>query len=138
MTSKIIEWDESFNVGVEQMNDEHKVIIDLIGQLFMMSESDTPFEKIVNTLEELSSFTSKHFTDEEAYMESVDYQYLKEHQKIHETLKMDLNDFIAQIKESKILSAPFFHFLNMWLREHIQTADMSYHPNIVARNKRVS
>ena len=126
--SRVIKWSDDFDVGVQRMNDEHKIIIQLIGELFEKNERNEPFSSVMVTLKELAEYTVKHFKDEEEYMESVNYPQLSVHKKIHEKLLNDLSSHAEKIEQTKSLTQPFFDFLNMWLSAHIKGIDMKYNP----------
>jgi hemerythrin-like metal-binding protein len=125
---RVIEWSEDFNVGVEEMNDEHKVIISLIGELFDKHENETDFDSTLKTLDELVKYTVKHFDDEEKFMESINYSEITSHKLIHKKLLADLESFGKKVTEERKLDDDFFNFLNMWLTAHIKGIDMKYSP----------
>lgn len=124
----IIKWSDDFDVGIEKMNDEHKIIIDLIGKVYRQNQQGENIDKIMQTIEELAEFTVKHFEEEEAYMESINYPQLDVHKKIHEKLLKDLSEHVENSKKTGNVEQSFFVFLNMWLSAHIKGIDMKYSP----------
>lgn len=125
---RVIEWSDDFDVGVSEMNDEHKIIINLIAALFEQNEKGENFERILDTVTELGAYTTKHFSDEEKFMESIGYPNIETHKLIHKKLLSDFTAHAQKIEETKTLPAAFFDFLNMWLTAHIKGIDMKYHP----------
>lgn len=117
------EWKESYALGVQKMDDEHKVLIERINTLVEAIESNddlkTPFK-------DLSEYTDHHFSEEEKYMMSISYPELSAHKKIHSQLLSQVADYGEQISGGKVDGAELINFLNDWLLKHILGVDMKY------------
>jgi hemerythrin len=79
----IIKWRDSYATGVEEMDTEHRELIDIINQLYeMLREKREPAElKII--YDRLHRYTENHFQHEEQMMEESGHDGLAEQQKAH-------------------------------------------------------
>ena len=67
----LMEWNERLDVGVEDMNDQHQKILNLMNKLFDAYEANHKFEEMKTILDELKDYTIQHFIEEESYMEAL-------------------------------------------------------------------
>lgn len=126
----------AMETSVQKMDEEHKVIIQLMNKLYDQNQKKSPKPELLKTLNELKDWTVKHFADEEEFMESIGYEKLTTHKAIHKKL---LTDFVKhyenfQKPQSLTLHADFFEFLSVWLSAHIQHIDMQYSPKAVKKS----
>lgn len=128
------EWSESLDLGVEDMNDEHKVLIDLMNKLYDQNKGGSSKPEIQSTITELFNWTKTHFEHEEKYMESVEFPGVATHKVIHKTLLDQLTEHANQFSDSldSTMDEKFFLFLKIWLTGHIQGIDMQYGKHVNA------
>ena len=133
------EWQDKYDLGVGEMNDEHKTLIHKMNGLHDLNESGASKNKIIEAYDDFTAYTIKHFTDEEQYMESIDFPGLATHKLIHKGLLEKVVAFGNDFKGSSTgkFDDNFFSFLNVWLASHICGIDMKYgeHSKIVVANK---
>lgn len=122
----LMNWSDKLDVGVDLMNNQHKKILDLMNNLYSAFENSAPYEQFLPILNELKDYTIQHFSEEEAYMESVNFSGLATHKQIHIQLLEKLTEHYQQISEDKKLDQKFFDFLKLWLSSHIQGIDVKY------------
>ena len=83
------------------------------------------YDQIMRILQELREYTIKHFTDEEAYMESIDYPALfiqkAQHKSFVEKLE-ELDHMNLDEDQDKIIE-DLLTFLTDWLINHIMKVD---------------
>ncbi|SMF25543.1 bacteriohemerythrin [Pseudobacteriovorax antillogorgiicola] len=125
MTS-FFSWNDSYDLGIDAMNSEHKTLIAMMNRLYEKHEQGAEFDSLKQSVEDLANYTIKHFSDEETYMESINYPELKVHKLIHADLLKKLAKHKEDFLASQTLSPMFFNFLKMWLSAHIQGIDMKY------------
>ncbi len=130
----MIKWRDSYNTGVEQFDQEHHIIVDLIDVLYraVRNNNDNEVEKAVN---ELISYTESHFEREEQMMADANFPHLEEHKKQHVLLKRKAKKF-QQSMQGKISYRQvydFYHFLREWLIGHIVGEDKKYGAFLAAR-----
>ncbi|HPG24436.1 MAG: hemerythrin family protein [Spirochaetaceae bacterium] len=122
----VLAWSDAFDVGVDKMNEEHQRLIDLMNRLHDLYEGDASRSEQKKTFDELAKYTVKHFADEEAYMESIEWPGLVTHRHIHAKLLDDLGTHKAAFDKGGELSSKLFSFLKIWLKAHIQGIDRKY------------
>lgn len=119
-----------YYIGVELIDTEHQQLFAYANEVYeLLHEEFTPdkYDNISDILKKLRDYTKKHFADEEAYMESIQYKRLFtqkiQHQEFIDRLdELDLEhlgeagDQDAQIKE-------ILNFLTDWLVNHILHVD---------------
>ena len=66
----------------------------------------------------------EHFKDEETYMESIGYPYLKEHQALHEDIINAMTAILKETKGIEVLQAKMKTVSHKWLVEHILESDL--------------
>ena len=119
---------EKFKTGIAIVDEEHKVLFDIIGKIHNAIDVELvhdKFDLILDILDELKEYTRVHFADEENYMREIGYEGLAQqellHQKFIETLE-DLNlDDVDENQESYLYE--FLNFLQNWLINHILKVD---------------
>ncbi len=119
-------WKDDYYLGVDAMDDEHKILINKINLLAESINLNDKTSKILNAYRQLRDYTHKHFSDEERYMESIDYPQLTNHKEIHRSLLAKLASYEAKIVEPQFDPSDLMLFLNDWLIKHILGVDMKY------------
>jgi hemerythrin len=124
-----IKWRDAYNTGVEQFDQEHHRVVELIDKMFVVLRDKSGKEVAEEACRELIDYTDYHFANEELAMAEANYPDLEEHKAEHAKLKKDAEKFLKQISESfPEGTAEFYHFLRDWLINHIQDRDQKYGP----------
>lgn len=121
-----IEWTTNLAVGVNSIDDQHKKLFDMANQLFEAGKNNKTKEFISEMLNFLDDYTRKHFKDEEAYMQSINYPGLADQKKLHVDFIAALVNLKKEYQESGgniivILSAN--QMVVDWLLKHISIED---------------
>ncbi len=122
-------WDpSSLSVSVNEMDQEHQKLIQLMNRLYDQNAEGEKKEAILSTIVELANYTKTHFQHEEAYFDSLQgYSGSETHKVIHADLLKKLGDFKNQFEQGNgVVGKEFFDFLNLWLRAHIAGIDKKY------------
>jgi hemerythrin len=122
----LLDWSKSLDIGVDAMNSEHKVLLAIMNKLYDRNEAKADRAELKALLKELGDYTVKHFTDEEAYLLSIQFPELEKHKLIHKSLLEKFAAHMTEFNKSGVLEESFFGFLKMWLSAHIQGIDMKY------------
>ena len=124
----VFDWDPvKFDVGVAKMNADHKVLIDLMNALHARNAAGATKPELQGLIDRLATATQRHFTAEEAYMDSLAFPGLRAHKLIHQKLLADFGRHAARFAAgSGQLEKGFFDFLSLWLRSHICHLDTQY------------
>lgn len=122
---KDLVWDKTLSVEVEEIDDDHRRLVDLFNILnHAVSEGDEK-RYIEAVLEELIACTVWHFRHEERLMLAHGYPGTEEHKTEHREL-IDSAVALQQgfLREGKQVSSEDLEFLEHWLTGHILVADM--------------
>lgn len=137
-------WNNSYSVGLEEIDSQHKQLIVLMNRLELITKfnptSENYADKFMNVLNELTNYTILHFATEEVLMKMFDYPDFDNHKLVHEKFvnlikekKHDLEMFIQVEqdlnKKNEFISAmatELFDFLQKWLINHIMKTDKVY------------
>ncbi len=123
----LITWNEGLSVNIKKIDDEHKVLIELINELhdaMMKGKSKEILESIISQLIE---YTKKHFATEETYFEKYNYPDADSHIIQHEKFVEKVKDFQEKHNSgSAFLSIEIMEFLKNWLTNHIIGTDKKY------------
>lgn len=123
----IIKWRDSFSVGVESMDEQHKTIIELINRLFYAIREEKTAESTLPILEEMTQYAENHFQKEEEYLKATNYSDFTSHVAMHQEFRNTLQR-LQQGLEDKDDSAvdEMYLFLRQWWTAHIMTEDKKY------------
>lgn len=124
---KLFEWNPKFDVGIDSVNREHQHLIDLINDLSDAMKKGQSKEVIGEILDNLITYGTKHFDNEEKLFAKTHYPDAAEHIKEHELFKEKANELVTQYKNgSYSLSIDTLRFLKEWITKHILETDMKY------------
>lgn len=135
----ILEWNDGMSVGVEDLDNDHRVLIDLINQL-AAAEGRQDRINLEAVLDELVDYTVFHFEKEEQYMERAGYPALPGHKRTHAILTEQVLAIRRRVVEAEQpgLGDEVLDFLSRWLREHILQADALYRPYLACNSSEES
>jgi hemerythrin len=122
-----IAWNESFSVGVAQLDHQHHRIVGLINQL--LEEPGDRFEPAVvsEVLNDLMKFVHDHFETEEQLLAQHDYPGLQEQKQDHKDFRIQLAGFcLDAMQYDARIPADLLCFLKAWWEDHILVKDMKY------------
>lgn len=128
--TEFLSWDTSLQTNVQMMDAEHQELISLMNDLHSKNERKENKQIIKTALNALGGYAQKHFADEEAYMESINYDKISTHKVMHKQLIEKFTEYAQSFEHDGVLTLPkaFFDFLKFWLVSHIHHIDMKYGP----------
>lgn len=124
---KLIEWGPKYMIGVKSIDDQHKVLVDLMNEIYKAFGSNQSKKATTRVLKELIDYTVYHFGHEEEIFKKYNYpdseNHNLQHQKFVEKIKAFQKDFNSG---NAILSFDLIDFLKSWLLNHILKIDKKY------------
>jgi hemerythrin len=127
----LMEWTDSFSVGIPSMDQQHKQLIELINQLDEAVRVSTRNPAIQNVLKNLVQYTTSHFENEEKLMRETGFAGVDGHCDVHRKLLKAVTDVMGKVKAGKLsASANLAAFLHFWLEKHIMDYDQQYAQHI--------
>jgi hemerythrin len=126
------EWKESFSVGCDIIDADHKILISLINQLDDAMETGQARDVVASVLNVLIEYTETHFGREEKLMEISGYPGIEAHKTEHARLTAQVRDIRDRFQrgERRVVDEELMSFLKTWLSGHILGIDMQYRPYI--------
>lgn len=129
----IIKWRDSYNTGIEKVDQEHKKIVDLIEQMHCVIRDKGGLEDVTKVLDAVVEYTQNHFVSEEELMQELEYDGYVEHKAEHEKLIEDVGIFKEKITSSPEGVQEFYRFLREWLVDHIMDSDKKFGEFVTAK-----
>ena len=119
-----------FFTGIELIDAEHRQLFDYANQIYELLHAEfvpDKYDNIIDILGKLRDYTKKHFADEEAYMESIQYkkiftQKIQHQAFIDELEKLNLDE-ISEIENQEETIENLLSFVTDWLIHHILELD---------------
>lgn len=121
-----IKWTPSLSVGVDFIDEQHKIWFDKADQLFSAGQRGEGKEYVLQMLDFLDEYTKTHFRDEEKYMESIKYPELEAQKKAHGHFVEELERLRKDFTESGgnlVLIVKANKMIIEWLTRHISSMD---------------
>ena len=127
-------WDESWEIGLVEIDAQHRQLVDIINELGDAMKSRKTKGVIGNVLKELEEYTRKHFSNEEALMKRYGYERLDVHKPLHVKFISQLKEFRKDVADGNFsVDVKIYNFLGDWLRGHIRGTDTQYAEVIKAK-----
>ncbi|MCU7835914.1 MAG: bacteriohemerythrin [gamma proteobacterium symbiont of Taylorina sp.] len=118
-------WDNSLSVQVDEIDEDHRKLMDLFNILNHSVAEGDDSSYIDAVMEELICCTVWHFRHEERLMLKYDYEGLAEHKSEHQELIETARELQQKYQqEGKSISSEDIAFLEHWLTGHILGTDM--------------
>lgn len=124
-----IEWNNDLSIGIELVDEQHKMLIQRLNDLSKAVEMHHGEAEIMKTLQFLIDYTTFHFTAEEEHMKKQDYPGLEYQQRQHEEFKKTLNNIVQDFEEdgsTQAIATSINTFLTNWLINHIKGVDLKF------------
>jgi hemerythrin len=124
-----IEWDESLSVGIDLIDEQHKMLIQRLKAVTEAIESNQGEGTIAKTLDFLLDYTDFHFSEEEEQMARHNYPGLDLQKQQHEEFKDSVKKLAADFEQEGAIKDIADHirdFLFNWLIKHIEEVDHQF------------
>lgn len=128
--SGIISWESKFNTGIERIDFEHRIFLELVNSFKTALDRTHNREDLVRILTEIETYAVFHFTSEENCMYFTGYPDYKNHQILH----FDLLEEFNLAKYEKLDFSKFYDFIKDWFINHTIYEDMKFKEYIKENN----
>lgn len=136
---KLVEWTEDLSVGIQEIDEQHKVLVSLLNRLYEAIIKQNDNVVIGEILQELHQYTIVHFAVEESLMRIFDYDSYDDHKKHHSDLTRQVVELESKFGSGEVtISMEVLNFLRSWLTNHILTEDKKYAPTLLQRGLKAS
>ena len=131
---RYLTWKDSYSVGIESIDNDHKKLIHLINNLQTAIDykTDKLFER--QTLDEVLDYTEYHFRREEHLMENNGYPDFVPHKEKHEKMIEKIGEYVKAYEkgESGAIES-LLTYLRSWLINHICGTDQEYSEFLISK-----
>jgi len=129
MQSNEIVWQESYNTGIEEIDEQHRILVNTINEANIKLSKDESLQTLEHITKDLLSYVLYHFETEEEMMTQYNYkgESLEEYDK-HMKQHRDFSTKVVAVRESISKGKPIeknelIEFLTDWLINHINNTD---------------
>ncbi len=125
MSNEHIGWKKEFELGVEEIDLQHRYFLDLVNRLIdELDSGDRGYQQ--KLIQELNAYVKFHFISEENMMFAAAYPGMEEHRQLHFELVQDLNTRQAYFIDGHITAKEITDFLCSWFMHHTLAEDMKF------------
>ena len=123
----LITWNETLSVNVQEIDSQHKHLVELINQLHDAMSQGRGREVMGKVLEGLIDYTRTHFATEERLMAAHAYPGQPRQKAEHDALTKKVLDLQSQFLAGQgVLTLEVMKFLKDWLSNHILEVDKQF------------
>ncbi|MCM1126468.1 MAG: response regulator [Lachnospiraceae bacterium] len=127
-----IAWDDSYKMGIEFIDKDHKILFSTMNKLLKISEDQEKNEWVCREgVKFLKNHSIEHFEREEVYMKSIGYDEYDIHKRLHDNFReKTLPALEKEMEEMHYSTESVRHFLGVcigWVISHTLTEDMAIH-----------
>jgi hemerythrin len=120
-------WNDSYSVKVQRLDDEHKKLFDIINQLHEGMKAGRGKDVLQNVIDQLLRYTEQHFKSEEGLLQQAGYPELTTHMALHQQFVSKIKGFSKDFQSgAAAISVDMLEYLRNWLAQHIQGTDHQY------------
>ena len=122
-----IKWRNSFSVGIDIIDEQHKKLIAIINELCVAQQQSTSQTIISEILDELVDYTNYHFSYEEKMLEERKYPDLGDQMDEHKEFVTKIATLhFEKVEGNLLISIKTLDYLKDWIINHILGSDMEY------------
>ena len=131
----LMQWTQAMSVGLEELDDDHKVLIRVINDLAANAGDTARRDVVRQCLLSLRRYAEFHFAREEKVMSACKYAGLDSQKSEHRDFVKRIQEVTARFDEDtegsiEVVNEALLGFLKEWLNHHILTEDMAYRPHV--------
>ena len=125
----LIEWTDDLNVGIAQIDREHRQLVALINDLDEAADRGQGKRALGTVLDGMAAYADYHFRNEEEIFERLGYPDASLHKAEHAFFALRVREFRAGLEAgTQALSFEVLDFMSRWLTNHIQRSDRKFVP----------
>lgn len=122
---KTITWEKRFEIGIAEVDHEHRELIGLINKALASIDAGTDDEDVAAHLGEINADISSHFALEERQMQDRHYPGMAAHKADHEELLDEIRDLMDG--SAGYPTGELADRLSDWFLRHFSTEDVKFH-----------
>jgi hemerythrin len=121
---EMMEWKDSYDIGIESIDKQHRQMVDMISRLEISVATDTENREMGNALKFLVDYINMHFSEEEEIMRKSGFPRYEHQKALHKGLIQKVMAVLLKLKKGEsIHPQELIGFLTDWLVTHILDED---------------
>lgn len=122
---EIFPWTRNFETGIEQVDEQHKVLVEILNRLAWHFASSTSELECNHILDELLSYAAYHFKAEEEIWKATlgEQKMVQSHHDGHQLFFVQIQMYRSSDEPEEKVMADLFNYLTRWLAFHILESD---------------
>jgi hemerythrin len=127
--SSIVEWNDRYAVGIQQIDDQHRVLLRLINNLYRDCSREEPESKkcFDMAIYGLINYIKYHFSGEEHILEQIKYPDYAAHKRQHDEFIRDILERVENSEQRRTGSPKnCVRYIRDWMLTHITLIDKKY------------
>ena len=132
-----ISWDDSLSIGIELIDEQHKIWIERLNTLSKAVETHNEMSYVSKMLDFMVDYVQFHFATEQKHMAAQGYPGLNEHKAKHAEFQHVLTELVREFEEDGAthrLGDSINTFQISWLKNHIRETDKLFGEFLAAKN----
>ena len=118
----LLEWNESLETGVEQIDGDHRGLISLANRIHAAAEAGDR-DAVTDLILDFSNYCDDHFVMEEEFMRDISYPKRMEHKRDHDQMLADLDKIMEKVRHNLDASAVMAEFIFRWTANHVMVIE---------------
>lgn len=120
-------WSKEFEIGIDQIDEQHHWLVDLTNQLHEeVTKAEPDREVIGEILVGLVDYTYNHFIVEEELFQRYEYPETDAHKAEHNKFTKEAAELLIKHEDGAEVTTEALDFLKDWLKHHILKVDKGY------------
>ena len=120
-----MKWQDKFYIGIATIDNQHKELFKIIGNLKEVSIKKDSGSKLIEALKFMVDYTKYHFAAEEEFMRRIAFTRLSKQKQLHQSFIEKLTETLVKLKNGhKVDHSKLLEFLIHWWTHHILQEDL--------------
>lgn len=119
-----VNWDDSYSVGIDTIDQHHRYLFDLINDLFEVVSNKRGAREVARLIKATDAYAKVHFRAEELMMQHYGYAGLHNQQLEHHEFEDKIGEFYEELHVNPLVAQfDVLSYLRDWLINHILVED---------------
>ncbi|MDD2895205.1 MAG: bacteriohemerythrin [Aliarcobacter sp.] len=128
LNSNAIIWKSEYNISNFKIDKEHQKLFTIAREAMNVSKLKDDAEvktKLKEIISKLFDYVKTHFSNEQKYMEEIDYPELENHKILHKNMLIMLTTLISELNKLELedIEKSLFNFIEEYFIRHIVLED---------------